>query len=69
MAKSAKPDFPYTTFTGLVLDVSEDEAGQWVVTLTGDRQKEVARGDKAFCYQVAENEKAHYEARRLAEAH
>jgi len=58
----AKRDFPYETFNGLVLDVVEDE-GEWVVTLTKDQVKVVTRGDKDFCYQVAENERKQYQER------
>ena len=62
----AKPVFPYLTFTGLTLDVKEDE-GEWVVTLTGTTEKEVVRGDEAFCREVAERERQHYIAREKAE--
>ncbi|HSE46004.1 MAG TPA: hypothetical protein VLA89_11825 [Gemmatimonadales bacterium] len=65
----AKKDFPFTTHTGLVLDVEEDEDdGQWVVTLTGTTVKVVVRGDKDFCYEVAEQERKHYIERAKAEA-
>ena len=67
----ARKDFPYVTHLGLVLNVEqEDEEYEedWVVTLTGDRTKILARSDKTFCYEVAEREMAHYKQRALDEA-
>ncbi len=64
----SKKDFPFTTFTGLVLNVEQEDEEDWVVTLTGDRTKILARSDETFCYEVAEREKAHYVQRALDEA-
>ncbi len=63
----SKKDFPFTTFTGLVLNVEQEDEEDWVVTLTGDRTKIVVRADETFCYEVAEREKAMYMQRAIDE--
>ena len=64
----AKKEFPFTTFNGLVLNVEQEDEHDWVVTLTGDRTKIVARSDELFCLEVARREKAAYEQRAIDEA-
>lgn len=51
---------PFETHTGLLIHVDEDE-GEFVVGITGDRVKELLRTpDEASAIKEAEGLKAHY---------
>lgn len=63
-----KPRYPYTTHTGLVLDVTPD-GDNWVVTLKGDNIKELAEcKSKAEAEREADKVREHYEQRCEDEA-
>lgn len=62
------PFEPYTTHTGLLVYVEEDE-GQFVVCIAKDIVKELLRTPyEAAAEKYAESLKAHYEERKAADA-
>ena len=66
MAK-AKSKYPYVTHVGLILDV-QPEGEEWVVTITGDRVKELGKTkDTAAALAIADPIYEHYEQRRKDE--
>lgn len=59
--------FPYTTHTGLTLSIKFED-GEYVLRLTGDRVKEIKRGNFGEVMAEANKQVEHYETRKTEEA-